>query len=177
MNGPMLILIGTVLISLGGIIATYGWNLTARKTERKAKVSKVTRALAAECIFNRDVLDDPIITLKGISDSGVRVKYPRLRTVSIHAAISSGMFLEDRAGDNMYGLLTTTLEHLEEFNRILDRRETQMLTQRMTQNEIQALRSGLASTGALKQIREEVQRFGDHVYDKYALPKHRDWTK
>lgn len=177
MSGTMLILIGTALIALGGIIATYGWNLTARETERKAKVSQVTRALAAECIFNRDVLDDPIITLKGISDSGVPVKYPRLRTITIRTALSSGLFLQDQAGDSTYGLLTATLEHLEEFNRILDRYETRMLTQRMTQNEIRSLRSRLARSGALKQMHEEVQRFGDFVYDEYALPKHRDWTK
>ena len=158
-------------------MSTLGWNIVSRNDERKARLAQTARALAAECIFNRDVLNDPIITLKGISDSSSIVKYPRLRTVGLKAAVASGLFLEDAPGSNIYQLLTITLEHIEEFNRILERKEDSILSQRLTSEAVQTIRSHLAESPYLKQMREEIQTFGDTIYNKYSLPKERDWTK
>jgi hypothetical protein len=177
MNGPVLIVIGTLLFAVGGIVATYGWNVTSRSIQRETMVMQLARALAAESVFNMNVLHDPVITLKGVTEVSVPVRYPRLRTLSLHAALSSGIFLNERPGDKMYGLLGNTIEHIEEMNRILSTREDVMQTQFVSKEEIAVSRKALAASPALQKITNEIFSFGNHVYETYGLPKDRDWTQ
>ena len=177
MSGPLMVLVGTILIGAGGAMATYGWGVISRDAEKKARVGQLARALAAECVFNRNVLVDPLITLSGNTDPTVRTKFPRLRMVAIHAALSSGTFLEDTGTGSTYLLLTNTAETIEQFNRILDYFETQLMTQRLSSEEIRSIRTALADSKSLKSTLTDVQGLGDHVYERYLLPKNRDWAK
>lgn len=81
---------GTVLVGLGGLVATHGWNKLSELRRRQGLI----RAVAGEMVIDFDILNSKHFTE---TDPQALMRYdvfPRLRTISLDGAISSGMFTD-----------------------------------------------------------------------------------
>ena len=75
MGAPIFwIIFGTVLIAVGGVLATYGWNA---KTE-EAQKSAMVRSVAAELLVNIAVVKDPMFTETDEKKLSLFVMFPRV---------------------------------------------------------------------------------------------------
>lgn len=88
--GWLLITLGAILIALGGILGTYGWQ---RKSQDDQKTNLI-RSVAAEMLLNMNILDDVAYTETNTTKLSKFVVFPRLKTTALEGAISSGLFLQ-----------------------------------------------------------------------------------
>ena len=116
-----LIGIGTLLIGLGGFIATNGWNAKATASVRDGLI----RGAAAELLVNLTIVSDQKFTEQDDAKLAEYVVFPRLQSVALEGAIASGSFLEkpDRL---LLTRMTGVRELIHEFNNRLSITEAQM---------------------------------------------------
>ena len=117
----LLILFGTVLIAVGGILATYGWNARTEEVQKSAMV----RSVAAELLMNISVINDPKFTETDENKLSQFVIFPRMQITALESAISSGFFLSER--DRLFMTRVVGLhERLNGYNLRLSFTEFQM---------------------------------------------------
>jgi len=105
----LIIALGTVLIAIGGLVATYGWNMRSTqetrtmlkertRADRNRNRAEVLKSLGAEFSMNIERLKTPPINEIDEVQLGHFVVIPRLQTTATAAAIARGTFtdLEDR---------------------------------------------------------------------------------
>jgi len=129
-RGRILVFVGTILFAIGGLIATYGWNIWSQQTEKKIYIRKgiwdiirgtiivalagfltthgwnvislgdqrnnLIRAIAQELLINIQFLESPPIkgevSYKRENGSVVLRPFPTLKTTSLNAVMSSGLW-------------------------------------------------------------------------------------
>lgn len=79
---------GTILIAIGGLIATLGWNGYADDKRKRGLIEQV----AAELTVNVNVALDPKFQEEDPAKLGDYVIFPRFQTMAVDAAIASGLF-------------------------------------------------------------------------------------
>lgn len=118
----LMILGGTLLIAVGGILATKGWNDRSIVARRNG----IIRSVAAELVINSSVLVDPKFTDANDLNLTKYTVFPRMQTAAMTGAIASGLFTgkEDRA---FLTHVTSLSEVLDNFNRRLAITEDAMI--------------------------------------------------
>jgi hypothetical protein len=166
LRANLLIAIGTLLIALGGLVATYGWDMRSSmdtrrmlneraETDRAQRRAALIRALGAECLVNTHLLETPPIDEQDPELVTKYVPYPRMHTTALTSAIASGAFASawDR---EIFTSIVQIQEHLNEFNDRLNMTETQM-----TQGHVEMWRTTLRDGAALDTVRVRLKRFLD----------------
>ena len=87
-----IIVLGTILIAVGGVLATYGWNMKTVASQRHG----IIRAVTAESLDNSDVLMKRVFTEKNDNKLSTFVLFPRMQTTALDGAIASGLFCSNK---------------------------------------------------------------------------------
>lgn len=106
-NPILLIILGTILFALEGLLATLGWSLRAsqetRETLRYAQEAElesrreaILRTLAGEFIVNSKIAKSKELTESDQKELSKFVWLPRFQTVGLSVALTSGLFLEEK---------------------------------------------------------------------------------
>jgi hypothetical protein len=172
-----LIIIGTLLIAVGGMVATYGWNQQSEQAKRVALI----RAVAAETMANASVIQSP-----EVSEHGDKfVVLPRTRTIAIDAAIASGLF-NTESDRPFFTRASRMSNYLHAFNRALTSTEQQMMEH---SKDVPMWRKKLSEGEVLDQIRKETIAFmefligdcgikeSDEFYDHIEGDRLPPWSK
>jgi hypothetical protein len=155
------VVIGTLLITGGGILATMGWNSRSSATQRMGMI----RAVSAEFMMNINIFNDPKFTTSDESELAKYVVFPRMQTSALRGVIASGLFVEQK--DRV--LLTRVmnlLEVLEDFNKRL------AITEDVTSqnpNKILSFRKKLGEGKTKDSIRMKLKKFGELLMSNYGI--------
>ncbi len=157
-----LIVVGTLLIAGGGIIATHGWNERTNALQRKGLI----QAVAAELMVNIQVVSDPKFTETDAARLQEYVVFPRTQTIALEAAIASGQFLapQDRL---LFTRLVNLAELLAEFNNRLSITEAQ--TASLPSPDRVAFRAKLRDGKIRATIDEGLKKLGQLLMSDYGI--------
>ena len=157
----LLIVIGTILIAAGGLLATYGWNARSQEAQK----SGLVRGVAAELLMNLSVISDPKFTETDEEKLSQFVIFPRLQITALEAAVSSGLFLNEQ--DRLYLTRVVNLrELLNDFNLRLNFTELQMGNNR---ENITLHRTKLRDGKVRTQVMLKLQKLGQLLMSKYGV--------
>ncbi|MDI6808023.1 MAG: hypothetical protein QME66_03455 [Candidatus Eisenbacteria bacterium] len=130
------IVLGTVVIAIGGIVATLGWNLRSTQNTRKmlaeARIAEIkTRrqallsAVVAEVGHNEKTSADPRFTELDDAKLIHFTVYQRFRADALSGVLASGLFLleDDR---EFFEAATDLYERIKDFDRRLDTTEDEI---------------------------------------------------
>ena len=160
-----LIVLGTALIAVGGLIATYGWSIrstadTRAMLEERSEVDRAQRradllkTLAAEFTVNARILDSPPIAEPDAAQLARFTVFPRLQTTATASAIASGIFTRPE-GRPLFTALVAIQELMADFNNRLQTTETHML-----RGEIASWRTKLRDGATRQSLRGQLNSFG-----------------
>lgn len=156
-----LIVVGTLLIAVGGIIATYGWNA---KTEAAQKAA-IIRAVAAEYMINVAVINDQKFIETDEKKLCTFAMFPRVQSAALEGAVASGLFLEEK--DRLFLTRAANLhELLLGFNQRLSYTEDQM-TNRPGMTKL--LRTKLRDGAFRQQLSLKLMKFGELLVSSYGI--------
>jgi hypothetical protein len=159
----LLIACGTLLIAIGGIIATNGWNARTSVAQRRS----IIRAVAAESLMNMYVYKDKKFT-EEIEDQLVKFTlFPRMQTSALEGAIASALFTGEK--DRTFLTRASRLnERLSDFNQRLSFTE-----ERMSQksSDIALYRKKLRYGQVRKTLGVELQKFGQLLMTDYGIKR------
>jgi hypothetical protein len=140
------------MIAIGGLVATYGWNLRSDQTQRDA-------------------------IIKAIATPSVEfVMFPRFHHVALDGALGSGRFTS-KGDRQLLARVTELREKLVSLNERLNFAEGRMSDR---PEEIEVFRTKLSNGKTLNQTRELIRTFGsflvdqgfvDSKYEPYEVPK------
>lgn len=158
-----LIGIGTLLIALGGFVATHGWNAKANAGIRDGLI----RGAAAELLVNQAIVSDQKFAEQDDARLAEFVVFPRLQSVALEGAIASGAFLEktDRV---LLTRMTGLREIIHEFNNRLSITESQMASD---VRNIRTLRLRLRDGRTRASVVLKLRLFGDLLVDGYGISR------
>ena len=155
------IVLGILLVAMGGVVATYGWNARTEVTQRNGMI----RAIAAETLVNASVFRDPKFSETNEDKLKKFTLFPRMRTAALEGAIASGLFL----GENDREFLTRAVNLaglLDAFNRGLSFTEDTMSNRA---SEIPSFRKKLRDGKARKHLGARLQKFGELLMSDYGV--------
>jgi len=166
-NPSFLILFGSVLIGLGGLIATYGWDIRSSEDTRRALEQRaasdlatrrltILRTLAAELIINKAIIEDRKFTELDDGQLSRFVVFPRLQTTAIATAIASGLFAAP-TDNQLFTALFQFQELASDFNTRLETTESVTLQDPTRTLEF---RKTLRDGRMLAAVRTSLQNFG-----------------
>lgn len=166
-NPSFLILAGTILIGLGGLLATYGWDLKSSEDTRRAleqsaandlAVRRLTilRTLGAEFVINSATLRSPVFVERDDSQLSKFVVFPRLQTTAVATAMASGLFAAP-ADNDIFTALFSFQQSAGDFNTRLQTTENLTLQNREI---ILHTRTKLRDGKTLSSARAALQRLG-----------------
>ena len=159
----ILILLGTLLIAIGAIVATYGWNARTEAAQRSGMI----KAVAAEWMMNVQVLNDKSISEPDDAQLSKWVLFPRTRTIALEGAIASGLFLDERDRE-----FFTRASHLHElligFNQRLSFTEDRMSNH---PDQIVTIRKKLRDGVVRGQVTNNLKLFGELLISKYGISR------
>jgi len=110
-NGWAAIIGGGVLILVGGILATQGWNERSIVSQKKNTINAAKR----ECAANKKMIDDSISVIRNSTISGFNFSYRNYKSNQISALFTSGLFNFENALDILI-VLESYQEAIENFN-------------------------------------------------------------
>lgn len=166
-NPSFLIVVGSILIGLGGFLATYGWDLRSSEDTRRALEQRaandlavrrqtILRTLAAEYVSNEAVLKAPAFVERDDNQLSKFAIFPRLQTTAITTAIASGLFAAP--ADNELFTALFEFQHIAgDFNNRLQTTENAALQNR---ESILYTRTKLRDGKTLSSVRAHLQRLG-----------------
>jgi len=155
------IILGTLLIAVGGLVATHGWNARTDVIKKNAML----RSIAAEYLVYEAVILDKKITEKNEEELSKFVVYPRFQTIALESAISSGLFLE-KEDKEFYTRAVNLHELLHEFNKRLTFTENEM---RANPASIKTMRIKVGDGQTRKSVLVKLEKFGDLIENKYQI--------
>jgi hypothetical protein len=152
----LLIAFGTLLIALGGIVATFGWSMRSTietrsvlEAERAATIQSQRRAmfrtLAAELSLNAEVLTNEVFHETDEAKLAKFVMLPRLQHSALESAIASGLFAT-QADTSLYSIIVRLLQQTQDFNNRLAEFQTLM-----TRGDVRQLRTKFRESELLQQ--------------------------
>jgi len=156
-----LIAAGTLLIAIGGIMATYGWNA---RTDI-ARKSSIVRSVAAEWVVNTAVIEDE--KLSGYDENKLSqfAVFPRMMTTNLGAALASGLFLHEK--DRLFLTRAANLhELLLGFNQRLQFTEERMAA---SSKDIRVFRTKLRDGKVRQQLLIKLTKFGELLISDYGV--------
>lgn len=155
------ILIGTLLIAFGGLVATHGWNARSDMIKKNGML----KAIAAEYLVYEAVILDQKFTEKNEVELTKFVVYPRFQTIVLESAISSGLFLE-KEDKEFYTRAVNLYEILHEFNKRISISEGTMLA---NANSIKPTRIKMRDGKTRKSALIKLSKFGDLLEKEYEI--------
>lgn len=153
MTANLMIVAGTLLIAIGGIVATKGWN----DRDFVAQRARIIRSVAAEWVVNMAVLNDPKFTETKEENLVRYTVFPRMQISAVSSAVASGVF----SGENDRLFLTHAAglsEILDDFNRRLTLTEDAM---RESPDTIARSRKKLRDGRTRRDLCDKLVRFGE----------------
>ncbi len=177
MTPTFLILLGTVLIAVGGVVATYGWNLRSslrtsrmleesRARELETKRGAMVRTAMAELLMNVKVISNPIFHEEDESKLSEFVVLPRFHTEALAAMMASGLFLEER-DRALFTRVADLLSKLHDCNRRMATSEQCM--QFSPKEKIAEVRRQIREGRVLRDRRAELVAFGRLLMTQYGI--------
>ncbi len=155
------ILLGTLLLAGGGLLATYGWNAKFEADRKSAMV----RSVGAELLVNSAVVRDPMFTETDDKKLSLFVMFPRVSIAVLEGAISSGLFLKE--DDRPFFTRAANLrELLTQFNVHLTFTETEMS---FKPQHITAYRTKLRDGKTREQLTNKLKIFGKLLVSDYGI--------
>ena len=162
MSAPAIqILLGTLLLAGGGLLATYGWNAKFEADKKSA----IVRSVAAELLGNTAVLKNPDFAETDDEKLSQFVVFPRVNIAVLEGAISSGLFLKDE-DRLLFTRVVNIRELLTQFNLRLSLTETEMINR--PQN-IKLWRTKLRDGATRNQIAIKLKKLADLLMSNYDL--------
>lgn len=157
----LFIIVGTLLIAVGGVVATYGWNA---RTELAQKAG-IVRAVAAELLMNIVVTNDRKIIETDEKKLSAFVMFPRVQTAALEGAIASGLFLEEK--DRLFLTRAANLhELLLGFNQRLSFTEEKMSSD---PKNAKMFRTQLRDGAVRQQLSLKLKKFGELLISDYRI--------
>ena len=152
---------GTLLIAIGGILATKGWHERSVIAHRNGMI----RSLAAEWVVNAAVFFDPKFTDTNDANLAKYAVFPRMQTTAITGAIASGLFTgeKDRA---LLTHITNLSEVLADFNRRLVITEDTMTG---NSKDIATWRKKLRDGQTRRSLRPQLAKFAELLISDYGI--------
>ena len=161
MNIPNLyIVLGTLLIAFGGLMATHGWNARSEMYKKNSML----KAVAAEYLIYETIILDPKIAETDEEKLSKFTVFPRFHTTALESAISSGLFL----GEDDKELFTRAVnlhEILHEFNKRLALTED---TMKNDKTSIVEYRKKLRDGATRKSVINKLAKYGDLLENTYG---------
>ena len=154
------IVLGALLITVGGLLATYGWNARSDLTKKNA----ILKAVAAEYLVYEAVILDKKITETNEEELSKFVVYPRFQTIALESVISSGLFLEEDR--EFYTRVVGLHELLKELNTRFTFTEREM---RSNAQSIKVMRVGVRDGKTRKSVLLKLEKFRDLLENKYGV--------
>jgi len=159
---------GTLLIAIGGLLATFGWNSHADDARRHGLVEQI----AAELTVNLNVASDPKFVENDPEELKEYVVYPRFQIVALDAAIASGLFLEN-ADRELLTRISGVSELLRDFNNRLNITEAQ--TAGASQADRVVWRTTLRDGETRKGIDQRLKSLGALLLQEYGIKEDRQF--
>ncbi|MFC1863939.1 hypothetical protein ACFL1Z_08320, partial [Thermodesulfobacteriota bacterium] len=100
-----------VLILVGGIWATHGWNERTIVSQKKNTINAAKR----ECEANKKMIDNSISIIRNANESSFNFSYRDYKSNQISALLTSGLFDFEKALD-ILSALESYQEAVENFN-------------------------------------------------------------
>lgn len=154
------IVLGTLLIAGGGLLATYGWNSRSDMDKRNA----IIKAVANEYLIYEAVILDKKIAETNEEELSKFVVYPRFHTTALESIVSSGLFMED--DKELYTRAVNLHELLHELNTHFEFIENEM---RACERSIKEIRTIVRDGKTRKSVMLKIEKFGDLLERKYRV--------
>lgn len=114
MRGWLLILGGALLLAVGGILTTLGWNRLKERSQMRTLISAVAREWQ---LNNKLLTSDPLFTGSDDAALGSHRLYPRLYTTASAGVLASGLFNpEDQRDRKLLRAIADYQEGLRDVN-------------------------------------------------------------
>lgn len=139
---------GTIMIAVGGLLATFGWNLRSSEARKDALV----HAMASEVMLNLGVVADKKLT----ADGGDFIMFPRVHHVALDGALGSGLFTS-KNDKQLLSRATELREVLVSLNQRLEFTENRMADD---PSAVATFRSRLSGGQVLADARDSISSFG-----------------
>jgi hypothetical protein len=171
--------VASVLIAIGGAIATFGWNEISsketrlsldesRRADTESKRRALTRAVAAEFLTNLVIINDKAYTETNEEELSKLAIYPRFQTTVLSAFLASGLFVgeEDR-------LLFTMITELH--SRMTDANERLSMSMLKMSLEPKSLipsgRKAINASVVRRDLQKRLRALGTLLLDKYGIDR------
>ena len=162
-GGLAWIIVGALLAAISPVVSAYEWNEFATLEQRR----KVREAVAAELVRNDDLLMKRYSLEWAEQPIAVQSReMPAMQTITLEAAISSGLFLEESDGELLARIIDVRYL-MSEFNRRL--LETYESTARLNDEEFRAMLRSLPNKPRMVQLRKEIQNLANLLSEKYDV--------
>jgi len=156
-----MIILGTLLIAIGGIIATSGWNKRTVVHQRNG----IIRSVAAELLMNVNIWKNSKFVETDNEKLKEYVVFPRMQTAVLAGALASGLFTEEK--DRLFLTRAADLnERLLSFNERLSITENIM---NESPNKIHEFRTKLRDGEVRKSVGVKLQKFGKLLLSNYGI--------
>ena len=155
------IICGTVLITIGGLVATHGWNA---RSDMLRKASILKAASAEYLTYEAIILDSKFVETNEELLSQFTV-FPRFHTIALESAISSGLFL-DKNDREVFTRAVNLHELLHEFNKRLTITED---TIKNDKTSILKFRIRLRDGATRNSIISKLTQYGALLETKYGI--------
>ena len=162
----VMIVLGTLFIALGGITATLGWSKRADDKRREGAVNQI----AAELMVNHNILADPDFQESDPEKLKTFVVLPRFQTISLDAAISSGVFLDAKHRE-LLTRVTSLSEILKDANNRLNLTESQMLS--LSEKDRAQWRMRLRDGKTLESVAKQLKELAKLLTKSYGVDESR----
>lgn len=168
MYAYLYIAIGTLLIAIGGLMATYGWNLkTSKEIKGSLEESRIhevelqrewiIKTVFLETITNLIIIHDSKFTETDEKKLSKFVVYPRLRTAALTSVLESALFLEKRHR-RFFDVVSWMIGQLNHFNHRIGLIED-IMRRAPTPERILSLRKSLRDSPTMLDINKNHETF------------------
>lgn len=179
-----LIILGTLFIAGGGLMATYGWNLRSSKEiqasleqsrihELELRRLGIIKTVLLEIGGNISIIQLKVFTETDEKKLSKYAVYPRLWTEALSSVIESTLFLEDKSRKLFDGVLKL-LSTLTDFNNTLELGNS--MTQKASPIKIAYYRKGIRDGVLMQSVRMGLKELSKTILtsDDEAL---KDWIR
>ena len=157
----IMIVVGALLIGIGGIIATSGWNKRTVVHQRDG----IIRSVAAEMMMNMSIIEDSKFTETDDKKLSKYKVFPKMQTAALAGALASGLFTGEK--DRVFLSRAASLnENLLEFNNRL------ILTQNImneSPNRIYEFRKGIRDGKTRKSVGVQLIKLMELLLSDYGI--------
>ncbi len=155
------IILGTLFIAVGGLMATHGWNMRSDFIKKNSMI----KAVAAEYLVYEAVIHDKKFTETDEKKLSKFVIYPRFQTTVLESVIASGLF-SGKEDKELFTRAVNLHELIQEINKRLEITESNMMANAQS---IKSWREKVRDGALRKSVLAKLVRFADLLANKYRV--------